>query len=915
MFISRFNRFFARHSRWVYLVLGLIISMSFVVFVTPGSMSDIFGGGERGAGGKTAGSMYGRPLSSKVFMQQFRLADLANYLKSGEFMSQDSAQVGALVQETLRRMRALHEAETRKLTAVSRAELEDVLRRVFSRDGKFDRDLYRRVEEGVLFRNNYDGADLDDTLRQNIIIGRLDAEASAAIHISPNEVKDLYDQYNEQFVVTYASVRGDVEKDGTPSEAEVAAYYAAHHTELRLPDARRMRVAMFKAEDYVSKVVLEAKEVEDFYARVKETAYKGKTLEQVTAEIEGTLKQRKSRVLAGEAAKAFLDELKKAVPTLEAKALAEQFAQACSAGSIATQDSGPFIVDAAGVIPEIGKHPNLQRAAYALTEQKPLSDPPFYDTGTYFAACWLETIPGAEPKELDETVRQQVRDAILAAEGRVYYEAKVEIYRAALAGRNAAAELAAWNDEQLAKESGLSAADKEKKQEAFRETIQEDVTPYYTPLQKKVRAVVFRPAEFEQDVALTEEQIKAYYDEHQEEFQKEEVRARQITVTWPPNATAEQQAAKKAALVSALDQVRAGIAFAEVAKAVSDDAATKAKGGDLGFVGRGQLPPAVDEALFSLEVGQVSGILETPGSLAVVQVEEKRAGRSMDDAQPEIRRKLVEQISLEKALEAAADFADAVRAELDTVQGRAAVAGDLFSKVAEARSLAAKDSSYFSEGGVIVPFGYDRELSKGLFRLTSDDPLSSAVKGQKDVLVGCWLETKEGELPKLEGNTQLGERLKGKAKRDRATVAARQRAVDAQAALAAALKDGKSFAEAAKAIEGIEFKTTEPFTRMQPASGIPDAKGLLEKLTGAAPGTLLEPIEGRAETLLTYVVSRTLPTAAKFEEERERYDNMVRWSKRYAVVQEFYDKIEKDSATSLLDPWKSMVENSKKKGG
>jgi hypothetical protein len=913
MFISRFNRFFERHSRLLYLGLGIIISLSFVVFVTPSSMRDLFGGGSGGRGGRSAGSMYGRPLSSKVFMEQLRLADLSNYLKSGQFMSQDGAQGGALVQETLRRIRALHEAEKRGLTAVSRSELEGVLRQVFSRDGKFDRELFRRVEEGVLFRNNYDGADLDDALRQNIIIGRLDAEVSAAIHISPNEAKDLYDQYNEQFVVTYAAVRGEAEKDGMPGEDEVAAYFAAHRTELRLPDARRMRVALFKTEDFQGKVVLEAKEVEDFYTRVKETAYKGKTLAEAKGDIETTLKQRKSRTLAGEAAKAFVDGVKKAVPALEPKALAEQFAKAAAAAGVATKDSGPFLAE--GIIPEIGKYPNLQRAAYALTEQKPLSEAPFYDAGTYFAACWLETIAGAEPKELDETVRQQVRDAILGAEGRVYYEKKVEIHRAALAGRSVATELAAWNDEQLAKESGLSAADKAKKQEAFQEMIQEDVSPYYLPLQRKVRAVVFRPADFEKDVTLTDEQIQGYYDANQADFQKEEVRARQIVMKWAPNATPAQQAEKRAALTKALEQVRAGTPFAEVATAVSDDAATKAKGGDLGFVGRGQQPPPLEEALFSLEAGQISGILEMPGSLVAVKVEEKRTGRSVDEAQPEIRRKLLEQVSLEKAVEAAGDFADAVRGELDKAQGSSAVAGDLFGKVAGARSLAAKDSSYFSEGGAIMPFGYDPDLSKGLFKLTADDPISSAVKGRRDVLVGCWLETKPGELPKLEGNPQLGERLKGKAKRDRATAVARKRAVDTHTALAAALKEGKGFAEAAKAAEGMEFKTTEPFTRMQPASGIPDARGLLEKLADAAPGTLLEPVEGKTETVLAYVVSRTLPTDAKFAEERERFDNMVRWSKRYSVVQEFYERIEKESATALLDPWKSMVEKSKKKEG
>jgi len=905
MFISRFNRFFERHSRWLYLLLGIVISLSFVVFVTPGSMRDLAGGRSvRGA----VGSMYGKSIPAKVFMRQLELADLAQYLRSGEFMRQDSGKGGALVQETLRRMRALREAENRGLSAVSGDELSEVLRKVFSRGEEgFDRELFKRFQNNVLYRNGYDGADLDEALRQTIIVERLDAEVSAAIMVSPNEAKDLYDQSNEEFVVSYALVRGDTEKEGVPGEAEVAAYFEAHRTDMRLPDSRRVRVVQFRTDDSMDKVTLTDKEIEDHFTRLKETAYKDKTLEQSKADIEAVLKRQKARVLAGEAAKGFLEGLKKAAAGMDAKAAAEQFTKACTEASLAAKDSGPFLQE--GVVPEIGKYPNFQRAAYALTAAKPLPETPAYDAGTYFVSCWLETIQGAEPKELDEVVQQQVRDAILAAEGKAYYAASVEVHREALAGRSTAMDLMTWYEGQIEKESSLSSEEKDKRREAFRETIQADVTPYYVPLQKKVRAVVFRPLDFEKDVTVTDDQAKAYYEEHQAEYQKEEVRARQIVATLPPQATAEQKEQKRAVLTKALESVKAGTSFAEVAKEVSEDAATKANGGDMGFVSRGQKPPAVDEALFALEPGQVSAVLETPGGLTLLKAEEKRAGRSLADVQDEVRRKVTEEISLEKATEAAVALADAFLAELDKAQGAQAVPADLFSTVAKSHSLEPKDTSYFSEGGVVAPFGYDPEVSKAFFALSADSPCSGVVKGRKDVLVGCWLETKPGELPKLDDNPQLVERLKQKAKRDRATAAARKRATEAQTVLAAALKEGKDFATAAKGLEGIEFKTSEPFTRMRPASAVPDAQKLVEKLADTAAGTLLEPMDSAGGTLLVHLVSRTLPSAEKFAEERERYDNMARWSKRYAVVQEFYETLEKDSATVLNDPWKTMVAN------
>ncbi len=904
MFISRFNRFFARHSRILYLGLGIIISLSFVVFVTPGSMSDLMGRGNRG--GRTAGSLYGRRISGKEFTRQVRLTDLMQYMRSGQFMSQDSDQAGALVDETLRRMRLLHEAEARGMGAVSQSELEDLIRRYFQRDGAFDRELFQGFQDAVLFRNGYDGADFDEALRQSIIVNRLENDIQAGVHVAPSEARDLFDAANEEFVVSAAVLRGDVEKDGTPSPDEVQAYFAAHRADLRLPDSRRVRVAQFGSDGFKDKATVTAKEIEEFYTRLKETSFKDKTLEQAKAEIELTLQRQKGRALAGEAAQGMVDRLRKAVPGADAKALAEAMSQACAEAGVTVKDSGAFLAE--GVIPQIGKYPNLQRQAYALTAEKPLADPPIYDAGSYFVVCWLETIPGAEPAALDDATTKQIHDAILAAEGKAYYTEKVEVHREALKGRATAMELLPWYEEQLAKESGLAADERERRQEAFRTAVLEDVSPYFMPLQKKIRAVVFRPAEFGKAVVISEAQVQAYFEEHPEQFQKEESRARLIQVAVAPDADEAQRTAKRAVLAQALERLRAGEAFGDIAKALSEDPASKDQGGDLGFVTRGQRPPAMDAALFSLEPGQVSDILEIPGALAVVKVEERRAGKSLKDAEPEIRRTLLEQISLDLAIEAADAFTDAFEAELDKADGSAAVAADIFSKVAAAQALEVRESSYFGEGGMIAPFGFEPELARAAFALEAENPCSGSVKGRREVFVACWQETKPGELPTLDGNDSLVERLRGKARRTRAAVAARQRAAAAHATLAEALKAGKAFDEAAKALDGVEFNTTEPFTRNQPPTSIPDARALLKTLSSVAPGTLLDPIEHGQGATIVYLVSRTLPSAERFEEERERFESMASWSKRSAVIQEFYEKLEKGSATVLNDPWKSMLE-------
>jgi peptidyl-prolyl cis-trans isomerase SurA len=67
-----------------------------------------------------------------------------------------------------------------------------------------------------------------------------------------------------------------------------------------------------------------------------------------------------------------------------------------------------------------------------------------------------------------------------------------------------------------------------------------------------------------------------------------------------------------------LAKIEAGGDFQELAGEYSDGP-TKVRGGDLGRFGRGMMHPAFEEAAFGLEVGGVSGIVETPFGFHIIQ--------------------------------------------------------------------------------------------------------------------------------------------------------------------------------------------------------------------------------------------------------------------------------------------------------
>jgi peptidyl-prolyl cis-trans isomerase SurA len=71
-------------------------------------------------------------------------------------------------------------------------------------------------------------------------------------------------------------------------------------------------------------------------------------------------------------------------------------------------------------------------------------------------------------------------------------------------------------------------------------------------------------------------------------------------------------------------RIAGGEDLAELARSHSDDKATAAKGGDLGWITPGDLMPKFEEVMNSLTPGAVSDPFETPFGWHIVQVIERR---------------------------------------------------------------------------------------------------------------------------------------------------------------------------------------------------------------------------------------------------------------------------------------------------
>ncbi|OGV67954.1 MAG: hypothetical protein A2498_02870 [Lentisphaerae bacterium RIFOXYC12_FULL_60_16] len=153
-------------------------------------------------------------------------------------------------------------------------------------------------------------------------------------------------------------------------------------------------------------------------------------------------------------------------------------------------------------------------------------------------------------------------------------------------------------------------------EEAFRKIIAEqklDESAVRTSLEQgcKVDLLIERITKGVKDP--TEADIIKHFTEHAEEYQKpERVQAQHILIQLESDSTPADREAARSRLLEIRHRIREGSEFSDQAAAHSDCPSGRKTGGSLGWFSRGMMIPEFDRVVFSMEVGQLSEIIETP---------------------------------------------------------------------------------------------------------------------------------------------------------------------------------------------------------------------------------------------------------------------------------------------------------------
>jgi len=151
--------------------------------------------------------------------------------------------------------------------------------------------------------------------------------------------------------------------------------------------------------------------------------------------------------------------------------------------------------------------------------------------------------------------------------------------------------------------------------------------------------------EIRSKVAVTEEEIGEYYLKNREAYEgKEAMRIKQILILFPKGADVRTKAKLREEMDGIHKRLLNGEPFDLIAAQISQGPAA-ATAGDLGFLEKGSMLPAVESIAFSLKKDEISKVIESPVGLHIVQsIDRRGAGiKPIETVREEIKARLEEE--------------------------------------------------------------------------------------------------------------------------------------------------------------------------------------------------------------------------------------------------------------------------------
>lgn len=398
-----------------------------------------------------------------------------------------------------------------------------------------------------------------------------------------------------------------------------------------------------------------------------------------------------------------------------------------------------------------------------------------------------------------------------------------------------------------------------------------DKDAYKVPEKRAVSYVLLDRELLRSQAVVTDSDIGLYYEDHREDFrQEEQACARHILVKVKQGDAAEGHADAEARQIAEglLAQVSAAADFAALATKFSEDLGSKERGGDLGCFPPGQMVREFDDAVFSLEPGQVSPLVKSSFGYHIIRLESKQESKVPELAQVKER---IRATVLERKLGELGD-------EKAQALSEALADGKSLEEAAKAQGLSVRKSAPFARGETPGELASPMLVAR-VFAMKQGEIEKEAYPLPQGAAFVALAEVLPAHMPKLE-------EVRDKVRADIVEKAAFEQA----RALAASVKAKAETAglEKAAAAAGLVRKETPQLTGRGQPLGELGTGILLDQTAFSLPEKALsEPVPTTAGWAVLRVLERQMVDPATLAGERAQVAASLREQKRSTLFRAF----------------------------
>jgi len=373
---------------------------------------------------------------------------------------------------------------------------------------------------------------------------------------------------------------------------------------------------------------------------------------------------------------------------------------------------------------------------------------------------------------------------------------------------------------------------------------------YTLPERRTFHYFVLDDARIAASLAINPKDLERYYSENRDRYRIQE-RSRVTHILLKTTEKSAEEIKKiEAKAQDILKQAHAGKDFAELAKTNSEDSVSAAKGGEIGWITRGQTVPEFERRAFTMKPGEMSDVVKTQYGFHILKLL----------AREEARLKPLKEVEVSIREEFAKDKTDLERSRLaDRVRAAAQKHAAKPEEAGREVGLPVLTASQIERGNPLPEAGAEPALMDALFSAAKGSVVGPVLMTGKTVVavVTEVLPSRQAEL------AEVVERVRTDANGLKARQAAEKRAKD----LAEQTKSGGDIRKAAKQI-GLEAKTSDWFTREGSIPGVGPASSVGEAFT-AVLGSVVGPVSAGGDQIVYRVLERQEGESAASVEEKK----------------------------------------------